>query len=80
MKEDTAYRLCQMTPILRAYVVLNIVLLGLLAFSLIFIEWSLSTQPFVIAVLGLTVVLGSIAIFGGMILWCRQYTGVKTVE
>lgn len=80
MKDETARRICQWAPIWSVYIAINAVLLVLLLISLAIIEWSFDSGPFVVAVLGLVVVIGSILLFGGMILWCRQYRGVQTVD
>lgn len=80
MKDATAQRICRFAPLWRAYAVLNVVLLGLLVVSLLFIEWSLDNGSFVVAILALVVVVGSILVFGGAVYWCRQYRGVQTVD
>jgi protein-S-isoprenylcysteine O-methyltransferase Ste14 len=80
MNDEIARRVCQFASLWRAYVVLNLVLLGLLLVSLTTIRWSLDNGPFVIAVLALVVVVGSILVFGVMIRWCDQYRGVQTVD
>lgn len=80
MKDATAQRICRFAPLWRAYVVLNIVLLGLLGVSLLFIEWSLDNGSFIMAILALVVVIGSIVVFGGAVYWCQQYRGVRTVD
>ncbi|ELZ19945.1 hypothetical protein C475_21644 [Halosimplex carlsbadense 2-9-1] len=80
MDDETARRICEWAPVWPAYLAINLVLLVLLGISLAFIEWSLDSQAFVISILALAVVLGSIVLFGGMLVWCRQYRGVRTVE
>lgn len=80
MKDETARRICKWAPMWSAYIAVNVVLLVLLFLSLTVIEWSFDSGPFVIAVVALGVVLGSILLFGGMTLWCRQYRGVQTVD
>jgi protein-S-isoprenylcysteine O-methyltransferase Ste14 len=80
MKDNVAQRVCQFASLWRAYVVLNLVLLGLLLVSLTSIRWSLDNSSFVIAVLALVVVVGSIVVFGLTIRWCEQYRGVQTVD
>jgi hypothetical protein len=80
MDDETARRICKWAPLFPTYLSINLVLLVLLGFSLLFIEWSLDTPAFVMSILALTVVVSSIALFGGMILWCRQHRGVRTVD
>ncbi|WP_436907718.1 hypothetical protein [Halosimplex marinum] len=80
MNDDLARRICKYAPMWPAYLAINLVLLVLLGISLLVIEWSLDSPPFVISVLALVVVVGSIILFSGMILWCRRYRGVRTVD
>lgn len=80
MNDDLARRICKWAPMWPTYLAINLVLLVLLCISLLVIEWSLDTPAFVISILALVVVVGSILLFSGMILWCRQYRGIRTVD